>query len=165
MKKDKAIIQIDKVKNPDVLTGKYVVPSEDTNPINLENGAVINIGELEDMEYGRDTHKIYKVTNDTLDWGIVDDPATMYDERLDERDYEVSPGQICRCRRLKKGDEVTISLLHIADKSIAVKDKLQLKSDSFQFEKLPTADAKTPVAEVLELWNYEGQDSVTIKVL
>lgn len=41
------------------------------------------------MEYGRDIYKIYKVINDILDWGIVDDLVIMYDERLDERDYEV----------------------------------------------------------------------------
>ena len=78
----KAIINLDIVKYPDVVTAKN---GSDV----LENGAFVALGALENTGRGRDTYAIGKLTEGCR-LGYVADVALMYDETKDERDFEAA---------------------------------------------------------------------------
>ena len=69
-----AILNADKIKphQADVVTARN---GEDA----LENGAIVALGELENEGLGRDTYKIGKLAATTVQWGMVDCVALMYD--------------------------------------------------------------------------------------
>lgn len=152
-----AILNADKIKKhqADVVTARN---GEDA----LENGAFVALGELENVGLGRDTYKIGKLAADTVQWGMVDCVALMYDETKDERDFRLEAGEIARVRRFPAGGSMTIAKKHIAE-TVAVGDLLGLKADSYQLEKVE--DKALAVAKVLEAYNFNGQDSLYIEFL
>ena len=126
----------------------------------LENGAFIALGALENADLGRSTRKVEKLTEGcTL--AFIDDVALQYDTRYDERDYVLKAGKTARARRALIGEQVTIAKTHF-EGSLAVGDKVQVKADSYQLEKTSTGKS---VAVVLEDTLFEGQESYMIEFL
>ena len=93
-----AILNADKIKKhqSDVVTARN---GQDV----LENGAFVGLGALENEGLGRDTYKIEKLSAKTLQWGMVDCVALMYDETKDERDFVLGAGEIARVRKFPAG--------------------------------------------------------------
>ena len=152
-----AILNADKIKKhqADVVTARN---GEDA----LENGAIVALGELEDTGLGRDTYKIGKLAATTTKWGMVDCVALMYDETKDERDFELVADAITRVYRAKKGQGITIAKKHVSGE-VNVGDKLGIKATSYQLQKASGTGAA--VARVLEVYNFEGQDSYYIEFI
>lgn len=149
----KAIINLDKVKYPDVITAK-------NGETVLENGAFVAIGKLVAERLGRDCYQIEKLA-EGCKLGYVADVALMYDETKDERDFEVAANAITRVYRPRKGDGITIAKKHV-NGTVNVGDKLEVKATSHQLQKKNTG---TAVAEVLEVYNFEGQESLYIEFI
>ena len=148
----KAIINLDKVKYPDVVTAKNGADV-------LENGAFVALGGLVTDRLGRDCYKIEKLA-EGCELGFVADVALMYDETKDERDFELLADAITRVYRAKKGQGITIAKKHVSGE-VAVGDKLGIKASSYQLQKTTGA----AVARVLEVYNWEGQDSYYIEFI
>lgn len=149
----KAIINLDKVKYPDVVTAKN---GEQT----LENGAFVALGGLVEDRLGRDCYKIEKLA-EGCKLGFVADVALMYDETKDERDFELKAGEITRVYRPKAGQGITIAKKHV-DGSVSKGAKLEIKTGSYQLQQHTSG---VVVAEVLEVYNFEGQESYYIEFL
>ena len=152
-----AILNADKIKphQADVVT---VRNGEDA----LENGAFVALGELENVDLGRDTYKIGKLADTTVKWGMIDCVAVMYDETKDERDFILGAGEIGRVRRFPAGGAMTIAKKHIAEEVVAG-NLLGLKEGTYQLTKVETkADA---VARVLEVCDFNGQPSYYIEFI
>ena len=149
----KAIINLDKVKYPDVVTAKNGADV-------LENGAFVALGGLVADRLGRDCYKIEKLT-EGCELGFVADVALMYDETKDERDFELVAEAITRVYRAKKGQGITIAKKHV-NGTVNVGDKLEIKATSYQLQKHSSG---TAVARVLEVYNFEGQDSYYIEFI
>lgn len=151
----KAIINLDKVKkiHADVVTAKNGADV-------LENGAFVALGGLVQERLGRDCYQIGKLA-EGCKLGLLADVALQYDESKDERDFELAAGATTRVYRPKSGMAVTIAKKHVAG-TVAVGDKLEVKATSYQLQKASTG---TAVAEVLEVYNFEGQDSLYIEFL
>ena len=149
----KAIINLDKVKYPDVVTAKN---GSDV----LENGAFVALGGLVEDRLGRDCYQIGKLA-EGCKLGFVADVALMYDEAKDERDFELAAGAITRVYRPKAGQGITIAKKHV-DGTVNKGDKLEIKAESYQLQEHRSGVA---VAEVLEVYNFEGQDSYYIEFL
>ena len=149
----KAIINLDKVKYPDVVTAKN---GEQT----LENGAFVALGGLVEDRLGRDCYKIEKLA-EGCKLGFVADVALMYDETKDERDFELKAGEITRVYRPKAGQAITIAKKHV-DGSVSKGAKLEIKTGSYQLQQHTSG---VVVAEVLEVYNFEGQESYYIEFL
>ena len=149
----KAIINLDKVKYPDVVTAKN---GSDV----LENGAFVALGGLVEDRLGRDCYQIGKLA-EGCKLGFVADVALMYDEAKDERDFELAAKAITRVYRPKAGQGITIAKKHV-DGTVNKGDKLEIKASSYQLQK---NSAGVAVAEVLEVYNFEGQDSYYIEFI
>lgn len=149
----KAIINLDKVKYPDVVTAKNGADV-------LENGAFVALGGLVADRLGRDCYKIEKLA-EGCELGFVADVALMYDETKDERDFELKAEAITRVYRAKKGQGITIAKKHV-NGTVNVGDKLEIKATSYQLQKNNSGVA---VARVLEVYNFEGQDSYYIEFI
>ena len=149
----KAIINLDIVKYPDVVTVKNGTDV-------LENGAFIALGALENTGRGRDTYAVAKLTEGCR-IAYLSDVALQYDETKDERDYECVSGAIARAYRPKTGDAITIAVKHVSG-TVAVGDKLEVKSASHQLQKATTGKE---IAVVLEKYNFNGQDSLYIEFI
>ena len=149
----KAIINLDKVKYPDVVTAKN---GEDV----LENGAFVALGKLVEDRLGRDCYQIGKLA-EGCKLGFVADVALMYDETKDERDFELVANAVTRVYRPKAGQGITIAKKHVAE-TVEVGDKLEVKDSSYQLKKHASGAV---VAEVLEVYNFEGQDSYYIEFI
>ena len=152
-----AILNADKIKRhqADVVTARN---GEDA----LENGAIVALGELEDNALGRDTYKIGKLSTTTTKWGMVDCVALMYDETKDESDFRLEPRQIGRVRRFPAGGGMTIATKHVSG-TVNKGDFLALKANSYQSEK--TTDKAATVAQVLEVYDFNGQASYYIEFI
>ena len=149
----KAIINLDKVKYPDVVTAKN---GSDV----LENGAFVALGGLVEDRLGMDCYKIEKLA-EGCELGFVADVALMYDETKDERDFELAANAITRVYRAKKGQGITIAKKHV-NGTVVAGDKLEIKATSYQLQKHSSGAA---VARVLEVYNFEGQDSYYIEFI
>ena len=149
----KAIINLDIVKYPDVVTAKN---GSDV----LENGAFVALGALENTGRGRDTYAIGKLTEGCR-LGYVADVALMYDETKDERDFEVAANAITRVYRPKKGDAITIAEKHV-NGTVSVGTLLEVKASSYQLQEKSSGAA---VAVVLEKYNFNGQASLYIEFI
>ena len=149
----KAIINLDKVKYPDVVTAKNGADV-------LENGAFVALGGLVADRLGRDCYKIEKLAAG-CELGFVADVALMYDETKDERDFELKAEAITRVYRAKKGQGITIAKKHVRGE-VNKGDKLEIKADSYQLQKNNSGVA---VARVLDVYNFEGQDSYYIEFI
>ena len=148
----KAIINLDKVKYPDVVAAKN---GSDV----LENGAFVALGGWVADRLGMDCYKIEKLT-EGCELGFVADVALMYDETKDERDFELEADAVTRVYRAKKGEGITIAKKHVSG-TVVVGDKLGVKASSYQLQKA----TGTAVARVLEVYNWEGQDSYYIEFI
>lgn len=149
----KAIINLDKVKYPDVVTAKN---GSDV----LENGAFVALGKLVEDRLGRDCYQIGKLA-EGCKLGFVADVALMYDETKDERDFELAAGAITRVYRPKAGQGITIAKKHV-NEAVVAGDKLEVKDNSYQLKKHVSGAV---VAEVLEVYNFEGQESYYIEFI
>lgn len=149
----KAIINLDKVKYPDVVTAKN---GSDV----LENGAFVALGGLVEDRLGRDCYQIGKLA-EGCELGFVADVALMYDETKDERDFELAAKAITRVYRPKAGQGITIAKKHV-NGTVNKGDKLEIKAESYQ---LQTHSSGVAVARVLEVYNFEGQDSYYIEFI
>ena len=149
----KAIINLDKVKYPDVVTAKNGADV-------LENGAFVALGGLVEDRLGMDCYKIEKLA-EGCELGFVADVALMYDETKDERDFELKANAITRVYRVKKGQGITIAKKHV-NGTVVAGDKLEAKASSYQLQK---KDSGAAVARVLEVYNFEGQDSYYIEFI
>lgn len=147
-----AIINLDKVKYPDVVTAK-------NGSTKLENGALVAIGGLVPDRLGRDCYQIEALKEGCI-LGLVADVALMADETKDERDFVLEAGQITRVYRVKSGQAVTIAEVNVG--TVAVGDELEVKAGAYTLQKVTTGK---PVARVLEKYNFEGQASVYIEFL
>ena len=148
----KAIINLDKVKYPDVVTAKN---GSDV----LENGAFVALGGLVQERLGRDCYAIAKLS-EGCKLGYVADVALMYDETKDERDFRLEANQIGRVRRFPAGGGMTIARKHVSG-TVNKGDFLALKASSYQLEK--TTDKSLTVAQVLEVTEFNGQPSYYIE--
>lgn len=126
----------------------------------LENGAFLALGALENADLGRSTRKVEKLKEGCV-LAFLDDVALQYDERYDERDYQLKANKTARARRALIGEQVTIAKAHF-EGSLAVGDELQVKADSYKLEKQSTGKA---VAVILEDTIFEGQESYMIEFL
>ena len=149
----KAIINLDKVKYPDVVTAKN---GSDV----LENGAFVALGKLVEDRLGRDCYQIGKLA-EGCKLGFVADVALMYDETKDERDFELVAKAITRVYRPKAGQGITIAKKHV-DGTVNKGDKLEVKDNSYQLKKYVSGAV---VAEVLDVYNFEGQESYYIEFI
>lgn len=149
----KAIINLDKVKYPDVVTAKN---GSDV----LENGAFVALGKLVEDRLGRDCYQIGQLA-EGCKLGFVADVALMYDETKDERDFELAAGAITRVYRPKAGQGITIAKKHV-NEAVVAGDKLEVKDNSYQLKKHVSGAV---VAEVLEVYNFEGQESYYIEFI
>ena len=149
----KAIINLDKVKYPDVVTAKN---GSDV----LENGAFVALGGLVEDRLGRDCYQIEQLA-EGCKLGFVADVALMYDETKDERDFELAAGAITRVYRPKAGQGITIAKKHV-NEAVVAGDKLEVKDNSYQLKKHVSGAV---VAEVLEVYNFEGQESYYIEFI
>ena len=149
----KAIINLDKVKYPDVVTAKN---GSDV----LENGAFVALGGLVEDRLGRDCYQIGKLA-EGCKLGFVADVALMYDGTKDERDFELAAGEVTRVYRPKAGQGITIAKKHV-DGTVNKGDKLEVKDNSYQLKKHASGAV---VAEVLEVYNFEGQESYYIEFI
>ena len=149
----KAIINLDKVKYPDVVTAKN---GSDV----LENGAFVALGGLVEDRLGRDCYQIGKLA-EGCKLGFVADVALMYDEAKDERDFELAAKAITRVYRPKAGQGITIAKKHV-NGTVNKGNKLEIKANSYQ---LQAHSSGVAVAEVLEVYNFEGQDSYYIEFI
>ena len=149
----KAIINLDKVKYPDVVTAKN---GSDV----LENGAFVALGGLVEDRLGRDCYQIGKLA-EGCKLGFVADVALMYDETKDERDFELAAGVTTRVYRPKAGQGITIAKKHV-NGTVNKGDKLEIKANSYQLQE---NSAGVAVAEVLEVYNFEGQESYYIEFI
>ena len=149
----KAIINLDKVKYPDVVTAKN---GSDV----LENGAFVALGGLVEDRLGRDCYQIKKLEAGCK-LGFVADVALMYDEAKDERDFELAAKAVTRVYRPKAGQGITIAKKHV-NGSVSKGTKLEIKTGSYQLQAYTSG---VVVAEVLEVYNFEGQESYYIEFL
>lgn len=149
----KAIINLDKVKYPDVVTAKN---GSDV----LENGAFVALGKLVEDRLGRDCYQIGQLA-EGCKLGFVADVALMYDETKDERDFELAAGEVTRVYRPKAGQGITIAKKHV-NEAVVAGDKLEVKDNSYQLKKHVSGAV---VAEVLEVYNFEGQESYYIEFI
>ena len=149
----KAIINLDKVKYPDVVTAKN---GSDV----LENGAFVALGKLVEDRLGRDCYQIGQLA-EGCKLGFVADVALMYDETKDERDFELAAGAITRVYRPKAGQGIKKKKKHV-NEAVVAGDKLEVKDNSYQLKKHVSGAV---VAEVLEVYNFEGQESYYIEFI
>ena len=83
----------------------------------------------------------------------------QYDERLDERDFVLAKGQVGRAHELNKGDEYTLPMDMVAGVD-AIGDKVVLAGNG----KLKAGDTN-PIAVVTKIYNFNGQESVRIRIM
>jgi hypothetical protein len=83
----------------------------------------------------------------------------QYDERLDERDFVLAKGQVGRAHELNKGDEYTLPVDMVAGVD-AIGDELVLAGNG----KLKVGTGNV-VAVVTKIYNFNGQESVRIRIM
>lgn len=156
---DKMILNMDRVMNP--------VPVSFKNEIEgLERGLLLEIvgkatnnhwlDSLEDFE----AYKVQLANANTKKGDLLVHTTVpkQYDERLTERDFALEKGKIGRGHYIQKGDEYTFAEAMVADVS-AIGDEVQLAADG----KLAKVTDGEAVGEVIRIYNWNGQDSITIR--
>lgn len=152
----RAIFNLDSDLYPVTVTGKNATGGE------LENGAFVAVGALEDNELGRETYKLTKLTTKDSVIGFVSSPNLMYDEREDERNFVCAQDELIRTYIPNKSTVGTFALKHFENGSSLNKgDKLTPKASSTTLTKVTASE--TVVAEVVEKVDFEGQESLVIK--
>lgn len=155
-KERRAIFNLDSDLYPVTVTGKNATEGE------LENGAFVAVGELEDSDLGRETYKLTKLTGKDSVIGFVSSPSLMYDEREDERDFVCAQDELIRTYIPNKSTVGTFALKHFENGStLSKKDKLTPKANSTQLTKVNSTEPV--VAVVMDKVDFEGQESLVIK--
>ena len=158
-KVERAIFRLDEDLYPNTVTGKNKTGGE------LENGAFVEIGALENNDLGRETYVLAKLTGEAhKQVGFVSSPALMYDERLDERDFVCMVDELIRVYKPNTSTVGTVAKKHF-DNADGLKagDLLVPKASSTQLTKL-TSEEKA-YAQVIAKEDFEGQESLVIKFL
>lgn len=152
-----------KIIRTDLVAGQQgdVLTVKNTSTDAIENGDFFNLGALIDGDLGRSTRKIEKLAEGKV-LAYLDDPAVMYDETKDERDYQLLKDKVGRARRAKVGEQITIAKT-VVDGDVAVGDELMVKPASYQLTKKTTGNKS--VAVILEDTIFEGQASWFIEFL
>lgn len=154
--KGKAIFNLDSDLYPMTVTGKNGTGGE------LENGAFVAIGALEDNDLGRETYKLTKLGAKDTVVGFVSSPSLMYDEREDERQFVCKQDELIRTYIPNSTTVGTFALKHFENgETLQKEDKLTVKAGTTQLTKV-TSDEKV-IAEVVEKADFEGQDSLVIR--
>lgn len=158
-KKVRAIFNLDSDLYPNTVTGKNGTGGE------LENGAFVEIGTLEDNELGRETYGLSKLSGaEGAVVGFVSSPSLMYDVREDERDFVCGADELIRTYIPNKSTVGTFALKHFENgEALAKGDKLYAKASGIVLAKVE-ADEKA-IAQVIEKVDFEGQESVVIRFL
>lgn len=154
---NRAIFRLDSDLYPDTVTGK------NKTGVELENGAFVKVGELEDNEAGRETYKLSKLSaGDEKFLGFISSPNLMYDERQDERDYVCAQDELVRVYRPNSSTVGTFAKKHFNDdSSINVGDKLTIHPSSNQLTKVTSEEEV--VAILIAKEDFEGQESFVIR--
>lgn len=154
--KGKAIFNLDSDLYPMTVTGKNGTGGE------LENGAFVAIGSLEDNELGRETYALSKLAEGDTVIGFVSSPSLMYDEREDERQFVCKQDELIRTYIPNSTTVGTFALKHFDNgASLQKGDKLTPKATTTQLTKV-TGSEKV-VAQVIEKIDFEGQESLVIR--
>lgn len=156
---NRAIFRLDEDLYPTTVTGKNGTAGE------LENGAFVEIGSLQDNELGRETYGLGKLTGEANKRiGFVSDPCLMYDVRDNERNFVCKADELIRTYMPNKSTVATFALKHLEGGDKLVKgDLLMAKANSTQLTKL-VGDVQA-VARVVEKEDFEGQDSLVLGFL
>lgn len=152
----RAIFNLDSDLYPATVTGKNATGGE------LENGAFVAIGALEDNDLGRETYKLTKLTGTDTVIGFVSSPNLRYDEREDERDFVCAQDELIRTYIPNSTTVGTFAYKHFENaESLNKGDKLTPKASSTQLTKVTSSEPV--VAEVVEKTDFEGQESLVIR--
>lgn len=155
----RAIFRLDEDLYPNTVTGK------NETGVELENGAFVEIGTVEDNELGRETRKLTKLTgakNKLV--GFISSPSVMYDERQDERDFVCKQNELIRAYIPNKSTISTHALKHFENGSALAKDDfLYAKANGTVLAKV-TGD-EVAVAQVVAKEDFEGQESIVLRFL
>lgn len=157
--KGKAIFNLDSDLYPNTVTGK------NKTGVELENGAFVEIGSLEDNGLGRETYKLSKLSGkEGAVVGFVSSPNLMYDVREDERDFVCKEDELIRTYIPNKSTVGTFALKHFENGESLVKDNmLYAKASGVVLAKVEGSEKA--VAQVIEKVDFEGQESVVVKFL
>lgn len=155
----RAIFRLDEDLYPNTVTGK------NGTGVELENGAFVEIGAVEDNELGRETYGLKKLTGEAnKQVGFVSSPSVMYDERQDERDFVCGTNELIRTYKPNTSTVSTHALKHFENGATLAKgDLLVPKANSTVLTKL-TGEGKA-FAEVIAKEDFEGQESLVLKFL
>lgn len=155
----RALFRLDVDLYPNTVTGKNKTGAE------IENGAFVEIGALEDKELGRDTYVLSKLSGEANSViGFVSSPSLMYDIREDERDFVCGQDELIRTYKPNNSTVGTFALKHFENaSSLNAGDFLTPKANSTQLTKV-TADEKA-VAQVVAKENFADQESLVIRFL
>lgn len=155
---ERAIFNLDVDLYPATITGK------NSTGVELENGAFVAIGALENNELGRETYKLSKLTGKDTVIGFVSSPNLMYDETKDERDFVCLKEELIRTYIPNSTTVGTFALKHfVSGKTLQAGDKLTPKPSTTQLTKV-TGDEPV-VAEVIEKTSFEGQESLVVRFI
>lgn len=151
-----SIVRLDRVNRPETISVLNTVD-------NLENGAFVTVKEL-GANGQREVYKtgaLLGAATETVAMVYAD--VVHHDERKDERDTISMNGDVVRAYLLQRGEMYTIAKKHITG-VVAVNDILEPKKSTNTLTKVGEAPVKA-IARVVELTNYEGQESVVIEIL
>ena len=155
----RALFRLDVDLYPNTVTGKNKTGAE------IENGAFVEIGALEDKELGRDTYTLSKLSggaNSVI--GFVSSPSLMYDIREDERDFVCGQDELIRTYKPNNSTVGTFALKHFENgASLVAGDLLMPKANSTQLTKV-TGD-EVAVAQVVAKEVFAGQESLVVRFL
>lgn len=151
-----AIVRLDRVNRPETISVLNTVD-------NLENGAFISVKEL-GANGQREVYKMGTIQGTATETiAMVNSDVVHYDNNKDERDTINMNGDVVRAYLLQRGEMYTIAKKHIHG-TVNVNDVLEGKSGGHLLAKVGSAPVK-PIARVVEVTNYEGQDSIVIEII
>lgn len=155
----RALFRLDVDLYPNTVTGKNKTGAE------IENGAFVEIGALEDKELGKDTYALSKLTGGaSAVIGFVSSPSLMYDIREDERDFVCGQDELIRTYKPNNSTVGTFALKHFENgASLVAGDLLMPKANSTQLTKV-TGD-EVAVAQVIAKEEFAGQESLVVRFL
>lgn len=151
-----AILRVDRVDYPEMRTVRVPKGKE------LENGAIAKLGALEGRPEGGEVYAADALTDAKGDtYVLIAHDGHHYDERETERDFVAKENTLVRTYMLKKGEIYTIAKTHV-NGVVAKGDRLEPKVGTYQLQKMSAGT--NVVAEVIELTNWCGQESIVIEV-
>ena len=153
-----AIMNMDRCVNPKPVT--FLAPVD-----GLERGVFVEIKGMAKNNIflaNADDFEAYKVelanVNTKVENLLIHTTVPkQYDERLDERDFVVSQGAICRGHYIQTGDEYTLPRVFVNGVS-AVGEEVALDADG----RLAKAEG-VAIGVVVKIYVWNGQESVMIR--